>query len=214
MCEKYAFLRNTSPTLQGCQTCEYNEREASGLQPLGCCPNSVRNDPRIAVSPEIILIDWGEHQVEGVDVEVLTTEGERDKCGGGAWDEVARLAVALRSGDLDVDGFGISLWNIEEGATGVENGCATFESEILVVNGHCGETSLPESILVDVRHGDEGLGVELGLVKASGRNLAVVETIGKPGNFVRSDGFLDQPLFRKRLDWGQDLRYGRKGGLG
>ena len=177
-----------------------------GLQPLVCSSNSARSDARITISLEIVLVDWAKQQVEGVDVKLLTAEGKRDNCGGGAWNEVTPLAVGLRSGDLGVDDFCISLWNIEEGGTGVENGGATSEPEILAVNGR-GETNLPEPPLVDVRHGDEGLGVKLGLVKASECNLAIVETIGEPGNFVRSDGFLDQSLFRKGLDRGLGPRY-------
>ena len=47
--------------------------------------------------------------------------------------------------------------------------------------GH-GKTGLSVPLLIDVGHSNGGLGVELGLAKASKRNLTTVKTIGKSGN--------------------------------
>jgi len=111
-----------------------------------------------------------------------------------------------------VDGGGVSGGSDNEGGAGVEDGGAAVESEVFAINGR-GETTLPETFLVDVLEGDEGLCVELGLVEASERDLAIFETTGKSGDLVRRDSLADQLLLCKRLDGGWDTLVG-KGGLG
>ena len=111
-----------------------------------------------------------------------------------------------------MDGFGVRLGSNNEGGTGVEDGGAALKPKILVINGR-GEGALPEAVRVNVLEGDEGVGVELGLVKTSERNLPIIETIRNSGNLVRRDGLLDQSLLRKRLDRGRNVLVG-KGRLG
>jgi len=89
-----------------------------------------------------------------------------------------------------VEGFGVSGGSDEEGGSGVEDGGAALESEALATDGY-GESTLPETVPVDVREGDEGGGVELGLVKTSESDLAVVETVGDAGDLVGSDSCAD-----------------------
>ena len=111
-----------------------------------------------------------------------------------------------------MDSCGVSGGSDNEGGTSVEDGSAALESEVLAINRR-GERALPETLLVDILEGDEGLGVELGLVETSERNLAVVATVGDSGELVRRDGLFDQPLLRKGLNRSRDTLFG-KGGLG
>lgn len=85
-------------------------------------PNLPGRNTRKAVSLEIVRIDWGEQQVDGVDIETLTTEGERDDRIVGARDDETALAIALRPGDLIVEGRGVSGGSNNEGGTGIEDG--------------------------------------------------------------------------------------------
>ena len=201
------FLRNTSPALWGISH-PGSERDTNDLQPLLRTPNVPGSDTRKAVSLEIVRIDWSKQQVDGVDFESLTTESQRNDRSISAWDDKTVLAVALCSGDLGVDGFGISGGSDNEGGAGVEDGGAALEPEVLVTNGH-GEITLPEAVLVDVLEGNEGVRVELGLVKTSKRDLAIIETIGNSGNLVGRDGFADQPLLRKSLNRRRDTLVGK-----
>ena len=111
-----------------------------------------------------------------------------------------------------MDRFGISGGSNNEGGASVEDGSAAFESEVLAINGR-GEIALPEAVLVDVLEGGKSVGIELGGVKTSESNLAIIGTVGNSGKLVRRDGLVDQSLLRERLDGGQDTLVG-KGGLG
>ena len=111
-----------------------------------------------------------------------------------------------------MDGRSVCGGSDNEGGASVEDSGATLESEVIAIN-RCGERTLPETIRVDVLEGDEGLGVEFGLVETSERDLAVVETVGNSGDLVRCDGLFDQLLLRKRFNRGRDALLG-KGGLG
>jgi len=111
-----------------------------------------------------------------------------------------------------MDGGGVSGGSDNEGGASVEDGSAALESEVLSINRR-GETTLPETVRVDVLEADESLGVELGLVETSERNLAVVETVGNSGDLVRRDGLVDQLLLRKGFNRSRDTLIG-EGGLG
>ena len=110
-----------------------------------------------------------------------------------------------------MDSFGVFSGNDKEGGAGVENTGSALESGILTINRDF-ECTLPEALLIDVREGNERVGVELCLVKTSKRDLAIIKTIGNSGNLVRSDSLADQSVLRERLDRGQDALVG-KGGL-
>ena len=170
--------------------------------------NTARRNSGKTVSLEIVHIDWGEQQVDGVDIKLLAAEGQRDDFSVSAWDDETALAVALRPGDLTVESLGVISRSKDEGGTGVEDGATALESEIRAINGN-GEFGLPETVLVDVLEGDEGFGVELGLVKTSKCNLSIIETVGNSGNLVRRDGLFDQSMLRKRLDGGRDTLVGK-----
>jgi len=107
-----------------------------------------------------------------------------------------------------MDGLGVRARSDNEGGTGVKDGSAALESEVLATNGRR-EITLPKTVLVDVLEGDEGVRVELGLVKASERDLAVIETVGDSGNLVGRDGLTDQPLLREGLHGGRDTLVGK-----
>jgi len=51
--------------------------------------------------------------------------------------------------------------------TSVKNGGAASQTRVLAVNSGSVEVSLPESLLVDIWHGDQGLWIELGVVQSS-----------------------------------------------
>ena len=173
---------------------------------------TARRNSGKTVSLEIVHIDWGEQQVDGVDIKLLAAKGQRDDCSVSAWDDETALAVALRPGDFAVEGLGVISRSKDEGGTSVEDSATALESEIRIINGN-GEVGLPETVLVDVIEGNEGLGVELGLVKTSECNLSIIETVGNSRNLVRRDGLFDQSMLRKRLDGGRDTLVG-KGRLG
>jgi len=109
-----------------------------------------------------------------------------------------------------MDCLGVSVRSDNEGGAGVEDGGAAVQSEALSIDGH-GETTLPETVLVDVIEGDKGASVVLGLVKTSERDLAIVETVGKSGNLVRRDGLADQPFLGKNLNRGREALVGNTG---
>ena len=71
---------------------------------------------------------------------------------GGAWDMTTALVVALHSGDPMVEDFGVSLWNSK---------VVWCRCRRLVIHKR-GKVRLLEALLADVRHGDEGLGIEFG----------------------------------------------------
>ena len=105
-----------------------------------------------------------------------------------------------------MEGPGFSRRSEDEGGTSVENGGAVSEDAI-AINGNTDRT-LPETFLVDVLESDKGAGVELGPIKTSERNLAIVETVGNSRNLVRRDGLVDQPLLRESLNGGRDTLVG------
>ena len=182
------------------------------LQPLlGTADISGTNAGK-AVTRKVVRIDRGKQQVGRVDVKRLTTKLHRNDSGGGARNDETALAVALRSWDLGVDGSSVGSRGDNESGTGVEDGGAALESEICTIN-RCGEITLPETVRVDVLEGNEGLGVDLGLVDTTERDLAIVETVGNSGDLVRRDGIGDQPILSERLDGGRDGLV-REGGLG
>lgn len=51
--------------------------------------------------------------------------------------------------------------------TSVKNGGAASQTRVLAVNAGSVEGCLPESLLVDIRHGDQSLWIELGVVESS-----------------------------------------------
>lgn len=187
----------------------WRNEEEWHLQPLLGATDLPGTDTREAVTLEIVRVDWGEQNVGGVDVKGLTAERQGNRCSVGARDDEATLTVALRSGDLGVNSLDVGGGSDDESGAGVEDGSAALESDVLTANGHSGEVALPETVRVDVRDGNEGLGVELGLVKTSERNLAVVATVGNSGDLVRRDGCADQPILCERLDGGQDTLVGK-----
>lgn len=83
--------------------------DAEGSRPSVRMSRRPGNGVRITASLEIVLVGRVRQQADGVCIELLAAEGERDN--GGAWDEVTDLAVVLRSGYLIVDYFGINLQN-------------------------------------------------------------------------------------------------------
>jgi len=64
-------------------------------KPLVSSSNRSGTDTRVTISLKIVLIDWGEQQVDGVDVESTTTKGERNDSSVGAWDDVTVLTAVL-----------------------------------------------------------------------------------------------------------------------
>jgi len=111
-----------------------------------------------------------------------------------------------------MEGHGVIERSEDESGTSVKDGGAALESEVLAISG-CGEFALPETEFVDILEGDEGFGVELGLIKTPKRDLTIVGTIGKPGNLIRRDCLVDQSLLRKRLNRCRNTLVGN-GGLG
>ena len=51
--------------------------------------------------------------------------------------------------------------------TSVKNGGAANQTRVLAVNSGSVEASLPETLLIDIWHGDQGLWIELRVVQSS-----------------------------------------------
>jgi len=172
-----------------------------------CCDN-----PKEAVALEVVIIDWGEQQVERVHIEGATTERERNDCSVGTRDDEIAVVVGLRARDLGVNGLDVSFRGDNEGGSSVKEGEAELPSEVLSIDGH-GESAPPETVRVGVLEGDKSAGIVLGLIKTSERDLSIVETVGKSGNLVRRDGLADQPFLGKNLNRVRET-LGGEGGLG
>ena len=177
---------------------------------LGTTENQRGGDGGVTPALRVVSIDWDEQQIDGVDVESSTAERQRDDGSIVARDRVTAIVDTLCSGDRGVKSPGVILGSDDRGGAGVKDGSAVLEPDVLAANGNIDRT-LPETPLVDALEGDEGVGVELGLVEASECDLAIVQTVGKSRNLVGRDGFADQSILHEALDEGRStlLRQGR-----
>lgn len=93
-----------------------------------------------------------------------------------------------------MNGSSISSGCDNKSGTSVEDGSAAAESGALAVDGNRSHGAFPESLLIDIREGDQGCRIKLRGIKTTKGNFTIVLLVSNPGDLVGGDSIRDETV--------------------